>query len=82
MSDQDRLLLQIPHHQVTVSSEPQVYPCPIKNAQRGSTCRRMAFSSPGSMPRRASHRVGKRTSPITQQRSRCAPGCNSKVTTS
>lgn len=31
MNDQDRLLLQIPHHQVTVSSEPQVYPCPIKN---------------------------------------------------
>ena len=31
MNEQDRLRLPMPHHQVTVSSEPQVYHCPIKN---------------------------------------------------
>jgi len=31
MSDQNRLVLQMPHHQVTVSSKPQVYPCSTNN---------------------------------------------------
>src|SRR5258708_24525588 len=31
MSEQDRLPLQTTQHQVTLSSEPQVYPCPIKH---------------------------------------------------
>ncbi len=31
MSEQDRLFLQMPHRQVTVSSESQIYHCPIKN---------------------------------------------------
>lgn len=29
MSQENRLLLQMPRHQVTVTSEPQIYHCPI-----------------------------------------------------